>query len=229
VRFAACQRLYMSRGKYSEKGTLELARELLKCSQRLERMLIANGLSDPFWWLLRKTGLVKAHMLRKGPALAGELGLRYWGVLRELFRRAGMEERLVPEATVAVWQAVLDQMRGAIDYRAFSAIVWHAAESHAGYHQPAIKPKLMLRQFVDEMPEGDERGAIRVLAYGQVGTEPPGREVLQLLSSGYGLLHIQLIMHIHELDVLTDNLLSAEFIQQIGSSYVQYEEWLFCA
>jgi hypothetical protein len=219
----------MNRGKYSEKGTLDLARELLKCSQRLERMLTANSLSDPFWWLLRETGLVKAHMLRKGPKLAAELGSRYWGVLRELFRRAGMEEKLVPEATVAVWQSTLDQMRGARDHRVFSSIVWHAAEAQAGLHQPAVKPKVMLRQFVDEMPDGDERGAIRVLAYGHAGSEPPGREVLRLLSSGYGILHLQLIMRIHELDVLTDSLFSAELIQQMGSSYVQYEEWLFCA
>ena len=138
-------------------------------------------------------------------------------------------EKTVPEATVAVWQATLDQMRGTRDYRVLSSIVWNAAEAQAGLHQPVLKPKLMLRQFVDEMPDGDERGAIRVLAYGHSGTEPPGREVLRLLSSGYAVLHTQLIMHIQELDILTDSLFSPELIQRIGSSYVQYEEWLFCA
>jgi hypothetical protein len=218
----------MSTEDFSQAGTLQLARELVRCSQRFERMVYAKGWRDPLWWCLGQT-FVKDRMREKLPKLTVELALRYRGVLREMFRSVGMNGGALTEAITEAWLTTVDEMRVTRDYRLFSRIVWRAATAQAGVHPNALKPKLMLRQFVDEMPDCDQRGALRAVGYGEDVAEARAQEILRLLSSGYSILHDQLLRHSEELDVLTDSLFSTEIIKQFGEPYVQYEEWLFFA
>ena len=85
----------------------------------------------------------------------------------------------------------------------------------------------MLRQFVDEVPRSDERGILRVLAYGDSGSRPEGQEALRLLSLGFSALHQQLLVRIEELAVLTDHTMTSKMIEGFTKPYSQYDIWLF--
>jgi hypothetical protein len=209
------------------RGTLRLAKDFVDGSRSLEKTLYARWWRNPLRYAVRKLGLHKSRR-RALAVIAGELGRRYKGVLLELFRRAHMHHADFPNGIASVWMRVADEAKTMLEPRSFSKAIWdsaHRAVPSPG--APSLKPKVMLRQFVDEMASSDGRGALRTLAYGEPGFPQEGSEALNLLSNAYPFLHEVLLGRLPELDILSDSAFSEDVVGSLTTPYVQYETWLF--
>lgn len=229
VQFLMGIRLINSRGSIEEQGTFTLIEEFVRRSRLFERMLYATILEDPQGWFLCKMWFLRAGIRHQIPRLAGELSVRYRGILREILRRAGTLEVEQQSRMVIIWQKMAADMRMTEDYRTFSKLLWLSVIAAAGYGPESLKPKLMLRQFVDEMPPCEERGVLRALAYGDPGYRPTGEEALRSLAAAYSILNNALMARENDLPILTDHVFSALLVNQFQDPYVEYDNWLFNA
>jgi hypothetical protein len=116
-----------------------------------------------------------------------------------------------------------------MNHKEFCAHLWHGIvrQNQQDKARP-IKPKFMLRQFVDEIPSCKDQGILIATAYGpMISPRPSTAEILKSLEFAYAKLHVQVTKWSPELDILTDNEISAAMIAKIVPPYVQYEDWLF--
>jgi hypothetical protein len=208
-----------------EATTLDLFERWLRDTSCYERALHATWWRDPAGkvFVLEKRRL--RERLREVPR---ELAYRYEGVLCQIFRRAGEPEQRLEQRLDDAWQQVLGEVRSLSDPRHIPSLLWRASSSPAAARVAPLKPKLMLRVFVDEIPDSDERGILRGLAYGGPCSSPlASRETLDLLARAVAALHLQLLRHADELEALSDGVLCPARISLLSPPYRQYEEWLF--
>lgn len=217
----------VSKRGVQSRGTMRLAKDFVIGSRSMEKLLYAKLWQNPLMYTARKLGFHNSRR-RVLAVIAGELGRRYKGVLLELFRRTGMQPADFSSAITSVWMHVADGAKTMLEHRSFSKVIWESADRKVpSPGAPSLKPKMMLRQFVDEMPSSDGRGVLRTLAYGEPGLPQEGSEALNLLLNAYPVLHEVVISRLAELDVLTDSALAADVVESLTGPYIQYEQWLF--
>jgi len=223
----------------NEKGTFKLMKEFVKCVKQLER--IQRSLKRARQGKFRRSGFLWSRLrLRKDPALrelelrqrlnsaAIDLTTRYKGALWELFRRSGITDDLLGDALTAVWMSVQDSASTVSSYKNLPEKLWDAYAGQTDLAILALKPKLMLRAFVDEIPSCDERGALRIVAYGSgLGNRPTDRELLGLLLRAYPRLHREVLRKSKDLSVLTDGALSSSVVADMREPFPEYENWMF--
>ena len=207
------------------RGTLELSLEFVQHTQELERVLYAKLWNDPLrCW--RKT-IVVSRLRRRINDISRELGERYESVMKELFRRMGSQSDFETIATRA-WLALRNEAVVTDDYRRVATILWHSFVGSRTSIIQSVKPKFMLRQFVDEIPTCKEKGILISLAYGPITMWPSSdSEMLHSISESYPLLHAELKGRSSDLHVLTDREISTLTVSAIFPPFAQYEHWLF--
>lgn len=223
----------MSERTVEEQETLLLVKRFLEVSQHLESISYARLWSKPLWWLVDKLKVL--HFIRRRKVneliscnsdLIGELSMRYDGIMRDLFTCAGVGTSFDDHFN-QVW---MELQGGAVmtrDPRRFSTCLWEI-QRRLGATIDELKPKFMLRQFVDDIPEGEPRAALKLLAYSfQMHWTPPGREAARLVERGYALLHDRVCAQADDLEFLTGGVLNAEAVGEIHAPYAQYHQWLF--
>jgi len=211
--------------EWRTQGTIVLAREFVARTQRFEKIVRAK------WWnhpLLCRGKKEKLQELREDiNEISGELGVRYKGIMTQLFQRmegGGDFDIAVSNA----WDSVRTTALMLKDYKRFSPILWDAFVPSREPETHSLKPKFILRQFVDEIPSCKEQGIMISTAYGpQVFPPVTGSELLICLEYAYGLLHVELIRYSPDLHVMTNEAISPETIASITPPYAQYEHWLF--
>jgi|GEM_PF-2571736 len=209
-----------------QERTLYLASELMDCLIAREKFGYARVWRSPYWWARKK--ITRGRLERYQIRILDILMARYKGVISQILKRAGTGEENIETALWEIWIRVQDGCPPVSDYQSFSKALWKECMEVAKAPVPALKPKLMLRQFVDEMQSSDERGILIDRAYNSDASNPPAEtEVLKKLSAAYALLHYQLLNHEHELSILSDGELTPEMIKTLKPPYVQYMRWLF--
>ena len=206
-------------------GTIELALVLVECSRKLDHVLRAKWWREPLtvWTRSDSVSLLRARINE----VSVELGNRYKGVMAQLLQIIDPRANFAVEVARA-WQSV-SEAAITMDHKEFCAHLWHGiVPQHKQNEARAIKPKFMLRQFVDEIPPCKDQGILIATAYGpMISPRPSAAEILKALEFAYALLHVQVTKWSQELDVLTDTEISAAMITKIVAPYVQYEDWLF--
>jgi hypothetical protein len=229
----------MVRASIGNERTLALARNYVRCARRFEECIHAHLLTNPWRKLW---GWKKRRLREKSSKISHELTNRYEGILRELLysHNSHISEDEVKEFITAVWLSASPRLSGLEDYRFFSTIVWQVYEALAEARQlsinPLLKPKFMLRQFVEEIPRRHrrERAVLRQLVFDAitVPTSDDGAaddEVIILRGRAYPLFHLQLLRLAEHLQALTDGVISKEEVANIESPFVQFDDWFFPA
>jgi hypothetical protein len=93
----------------------------------------------------------------------------------------------------------------------------------------ALKPKFMLRQFIDDLPSGEPRGVLRAFAYDH-GPDPRDAIAIEgraLLQQAYPQLHAVLWRNRKDLERRTDGTLAVTSKQPGDAHLAKYEHWLF--
>ncbi len=213
-----------------EATTLELVKELIDSRKRFSEVSNAKWYKQPRkWW--RKDHML-ANLSENNQAIAWQISVRYGGILLQMFQRAkapkGFVESDWEECQTAIWQLVRDNTRNMTDYQRFCAVLWNICRREIGSAAAygALRPKFMLRQFIDEMPPSDERGTLRTTAFGLAGTLSD-RETLDSLARAFPILHQQLLSKRDDLKSLTDGEMTPESIEKFTAPFAEYRHWLF--
>jgi hypothetical protein len=225
----------MTGGKARRATTLVLMYRWVRDVRRLERLIHASWLRDPWSKILQERRRMRLQH-RIAQETVPELADRYQGVMYQILSRIGIPREQLPGAFSEVWQLAQTSVRTTLNPRRVPQALWtarsaairpSAAASQRGAAE-RLKPKLMLRALVDEIPPCDERGVLRSLAY-DFGLEPPqrSREALRALSDALGLLHAQVLHRSSELEVLSDGALSPARVAAFSAPFEQYRDWLF--
>lgn len=215
----------MNRRALTDRSTLRLAKEFIKCSKEFERVAYANWWLHPWRWVSK--GWRKGRLSQQRTDIVGELSVRYEGMLYQLFQRAGNNSDF-SSFVQAVWRAIQITALTMRDENGFSKTIWEAYGTHSSSQSRELKPKLMLRQFVDEMSPHEERAALRILAYRMdTASRPDDRESLRLLQRSYPLLHQELLRCSDDLLDLSDREFLPDVINGLSTPFTEYRDWLF--
>ena len=215
----------MSRDRDSHKTTLKLSKMLIEGTKRFENVENAIWWRNPLYTILKTRN--RALRVRLD-GIQCVLMVRYKGVLYQVFRRMGLTDEQLVRSQVRVWVGFRNSALTMTDARSFAKCLWELCLTQGKLGTLTLKPKLMLRQFVDEMSNSDERGVLRSLGYGSPdGYQPADDETLQLLLRAYPLLHKELLNRIEELELLTDDQISARMVNAMVEPFVDYKNWLF--
>jgi hypothetical protein len=208
------------------RGTLELAAEFIAYSNAIQKSLHAK------WWnhpILRFSRIRNVLWLREQiKEISGELSDRYKGVMGQLFQRMGSDGNF-GEVVQKAWYGVRASTVKMADHRVFSTTLWFSFVTSAQLQEAQpLKPKFMLRQFVDEIASCKEQGVLIAMAYGPRATSrPSGDEILHNLSAAYVLLHAEVTRCSSDVRTLTDGEILSSTVANMAAPYVRYEEWLF--
>lgn len=193
---------------------------------------------NTFWWLAKRHNLFEGRKRRKvarlkerSRALNGELVRRYDGILYQLFDCAGSAASF-GERFPLVWESFIGLPSLRREYRLFSTLMWKVLGDY-GAAIEKLKPKFMLRPFVDQMPAGEPRAALRTLVYERRGiVDPAGvsdQTATLLTETAYLVLHNQIRLQAHagDIETLTGGVLSREVARRRITPVTQYHTWLF--
>jgi hypothetical protein len=212
-----------------ERGTFELWRELSELSRQTDRLL-----HRPLPWLFPRRRQARVNRLNSRLVqLASELTLRYRGILRELWHHAVLSGQCSePFATtqVRIWLAVSDQARMRRDPKTLPSVLWRQAVLAFGQELPGAKIRLMLRPFVDAMPDSDSRGLLKNLLYTHLKDPMPAdEETVRVLEQGCEPFHRGLVERRRDVASWTDGVVTAEDVDAVRPPYTEYLHWLFAA
>ena len=148
--------------------------------------------------------------------------------MNQLVRRANLGSDQGRAFKSVVWQLMQSRIRTLQDYRRVPPILWETCASRLGPNIDPLKPKFMLRAFVDELGPSKELGALLSLAFGsQEQPRPDDAIALHLISDALGRLHKVLKDHPDDIGVLTGGTISKKSIRKFVPPFSEYEEWLF--
>jgi hypothetical protein len=218
----------MNRKGFQGKTSLALMREFVDKTRALVKYQDA-GPEEQLRWLHKRWLIRKKHKLRAALAeIMVELANRYEGVFFQMLRKSGKRDEELRNSVAAIWIESQDRSRTLQDYKGFPAILWEAYASQVSRPATLVKPKFMLRIFVDEMAPSDARGILKDRAYDKNAiNKETGNEMLEQLSGGYSALHEQLLRRASDLEVLTDGEIALSLVQNLKEPFLQYERWLF--
>lgn len=210
----------------NSRSTLKLISAVVKATKAFDRIQNANYLTDPINCFYKKIG--KAGRVNKQTInICNVLTVRYESILLQMLKQAKVSnndlERLIP----TIWLDVWDNSRKEMDYRYFSQFIWNAYVGKVSTPDHDLKPKLMLRQFVDDIKSCREQGVLLSLAYGDRSTGKLSREGQQHLNKAYELLHKQLQKHACHLSILTGGVITEGTLSTLDNMIIKYESWLF--
>jgi len=179
------------------------------------------------WWRKKVLKWKKDGLHKELRQALDVLTARYEGVLYQLLRHSGISAGALKSTVTAIWVSCQDSILTLNDYKEFSSVLWESYVSVSAADARTFRPKLMLRQIVDEMPSSDERGILIYRAYDKASlSDPPGKEVLVKLSKAYTMLHQELLKHEDDLMVLTGGEITPADIKNFEAPFVRYEQWL---
>ncbi|HJW95480.1 MAG TPA: hypothetical protein VJ901_17820 [Thermoanaerobaculia bacterium] len=166
---------------------------------------------------------------------------RYSGIIGQMVRRAAGGTALSQDSIQRFGGGVFLQFPPQIgtleDSRRFSVVLWKLVDarlnaqfgSSGAAAAAPLKPKFMLRQFIDDLPDGEARGVLRSLAY--IADDDPSDEAAiearALLQDAYHQLHQVLWRNRKNLALRTDATISVTRKQPHPADLANYAQWFF--
>lgn len=221
-------------------STFVLVQNFLQVSKEYEAIIDPSMLRHPHWALIKKLPFLqwirekeKARRGARCEVFLKALMERYKGVSYQIFTRVkspdefGKFQRQVGFKI----QIVALTLR---DYRLFSPTLWETYKN-LDVEVNELKPKFMLRQFVDEIPETEPRTTLLLMRYlgGVHALTAVDGGVRKVLERAYALLHQQVESYCRgtagpsdDLERLTAGVFVCEHISGLQPPYRQYHEWL---
>jgi hypothetical protein len=216
----------MSVGDVESIGTIKLQRDFVSCYKKHDRTLEATLLNPIIWF---RKGKIAERLFEKGKEIKDVLADRYEGVMLQMFNRADAATATLIKST---WFLAQRRVLTLSDARRFAEVLWDSfleqTMADISLLEP-LKPKFMLRQFVDEIDEDESRTALRIIAYSSEPLSVSNRESFTLFQQALPFLHQQLTNHSKELEILTDGVITFSDVQSFHSPYEQYRNWLLRA
>lgn len=218
-----------SERRLDRRGTFALWQELSEALRRHEALA-----PRPFGIWFRSLRLRRAGRIIG--SLVGELNDRYDAVIRTMLRLGIEGQQSYTAGQVAsryagLWLPVQDEAKARLAASALPGTLWESAVVASGAGEARLAPlktRFMLRPFVDAMPPSDERGMLRLLAFGR--TESPVTDSLEIqrtLASGCRLLHESILERLPDLEPWTDGALTERAVLELEPPYREYLQWLF--
>lgn len=225
----------MSEDTLNEQGILQLVRDFSNVNRKIDVICYPNILRNPFRWLAKKLPVFGGRRERKverlkerSRTLAIELRGRYDGILYQLFYCAGAAASFA-DRFPQVWYKIISMPSLRREHRLFSVYLWEVLADY-GAGIDLLKPKFMLRQFVDQMPAGEPRAALRLLVYERtISPAEVSVSAARLVKGAYLVLHHQVRQQglAGDLELLTGGVLSKEVVETFRVPFAQYHNWLF--
>ena len=225
----------MNREWVIDETTIGLVKELLGCKQRYVDISKSGWFRSP----VKRWGRDKKlrDLTQTSQAVGSQLSVRYEGILLQMAQRVKASDPLTEtewkDAQTTIWELMKTNARTMSNYRRFSGVLWDVCVSEFGSlgnvaSLMSLRPKFMLRQFVDEMQSSDARGILRTMAFGEPEeTKLGGRELLNSLERAFPVIHMYVLRRINDLSALTDGEITAEMVNPIQAPFAEYRRWLF--
>lgn len=167
-------RPYMTRAAIHRTPALHLVRNMIRLRGELESLLGTGGAVKP--WRIRETADERFNRLNDEWGSHCEVLItRYKWLMNEIHTRlaptGGDSSRDVYFR--AWWRIVRNDLPGLAAAEAFSSLLWQAVAAAAELLETDVeftpvamlKPKFMLRQFIDEMSDAESAVSLKILAY----------------------------------------------------------------
>ena len=227
------------RAELDKQSTWELAEALARCTAAAERLRLSS------WWdqyvlrawrdrRLARLDTYEDHIVQT-------LEKRYRGIIHRVYMAVARETgapdsaEVFQEFVADVWTSCIEEIGLENARLDFSRLLWDQLLSvcrETGAQTSLARVKrfkamFMLRQFVDIMPDCEERGVLRTWIYQFAELHPQNMdEVLDMLDAAYKRLHATALLYVDELPQLTDGAMRVEDFQGQPDPGPLYERWL---
>jgi hypothetical protein len=215
-------------GAWEGLGSFALMREFKALDGEGSRLRGANGLLAPIATLERRL-LRPSSIDVAATKRLKELSLRYHGVISQMLGSQSVPVAEARDRKREVFLTAANLFRSESDPRRYPVALWEAYIQVMGSAPPSLKPKLMLRAFVDEIQSGEERGVLKWIGYDGVSSSGGyTQELRRVEQRGLELLHEQVTAMDTAMDQITDHALKfSEVSRWDGPAAVpKYEAWL---
>ena len=231
----------MTRAVLDRTGALQLVRNMIRLRNDLEPLLGKGGTFR--LWRLRESRQQRFDRLNNAWGAHCEVLLkRYKWLMNEI------HSSLAPRAPAssrdayfrAWWRKVQNDLPGLTTAGEFSACLWTAVATASGHLEgdaaflpaAALKPKFMLRQFVDEMTDSEASVSLKILAYSPltVDAEYPFADAMELSEIVYEAclsLHDAVRRFETSLPAMTAGALDLTGLGDPVTIVRRYSSWLF--
>lgn len=231
----------MNRTATDRTPALALVRDMIRIQRKLEPLLEEGATGS---WKLWETQDQRFDRLNEDWGFRCEVLLqRYGGVLNQLYVRLAEASSLEVSGEQylrAWWRLVRKDLGGLNNARNFSSSLWTAVAAAAGRlesdpeFQPVmrLKPKFMLRQFVDEMKQRESAVALRVLAYTPLSADTElvaasAEELADIVYLGCLALHDTVKRFERSVEVMTGGAIHLPESDDDVAVARRYSTWLF--
>jgi hypothetical protein len=218
------QERLMSRRTFSKDGTVKLQWDFIESNKRYDRILVATPLNPLMWF--RKDNKEK-KLSQKLDEIENQLADRYEGIMLQMLRKANTAN---DTSVRLIWSLARTKALLARDKWAFPRVLWESYKERVDLDDSmasVLRPKFMLRQFVDEIENSAHRDVLRALAYGGGnGSGEFTKETFNMFNSALDSLHKELLQQSSSVDHMTDRTLRAGEIKTFRKPFVEYRDWL---
>jgi hypothetical protein len=210
-------------------GSFALMQEFKDLDGEASRLKTASLMTAPVAAIITRRVLRPDAIDAAATERWNELMRRYEGVLIQMLVSKGIPPDKSEQLIVHVYGDAAIAFRAEEDARLFPIALWEAFEIVIGPAPTHLKAKLMLRAFVDELPNSEERGVLRQVAYdGAPQSRATTEELRDTMRRGCGLVHDKVTAVDKELDRLTDGTVRFADVSRWYPAQAadEYEAWL---
>jgi hypothetical protein len=213
---------------------------MTRIRQQLEPLLGKGG-GFKLWRLIESRDRRFERLPTEWSAHCEVLVKRYKWLMNEIHTRVPSGGGLSREQYFrGWWRQVSNDLPALQTAEDFSSCFWRAVAEAAGLqqHDPAfssvmgLKPKFMLRQFIDEMPDTEAAGSLRVLAYSPLTVNTvlaaaSASELAEIVYQACLSLHATVQRFAPSLTIMTDGAIAVAGLNDPAKIARQYSVWLF--
>jgi hypothetical protein len=216
------------RERVGAEPSFALMRELMTRGRKLERRREASWLVSPVQAAARLIfGLEELE--QDEIAIWRELCGRYEGVLKQMLAQEGLPVDEAGTRLDSVHWTARAEFAKQTEHELFPVVLWRACLLHGRSTPVQLKPKFMLRAFVDELPSSDERGVLRAICYGgSLRDDESTQERRKARELGCEMLHREVLSFGMRIDAMTDGALAHGVMSRLSGDalHAHYFDWL---